>query len=142
MFIIDVLATLWVTSLSMLLIVGLERRAFRIRGKPLSVWQRWLIPFPLILLVGANLDSILSELAWLEAHPNYYSHRYSDNHAWNTDRFFVLGLIVAVVLPFALSHKSRQLADLVPLFWIGYFVWFLFVWTLLASGTGLPIMSY
>ncbi|MES2469300.1 MAG: hypothetical protein V4675_18485 [Verrucomicrobiota bacterium] len=142
MFIIDVLATLWVTSLSMLLIVGLERRAFRIRGAPLSAWQRWLTPLPLILLVGANLDSILSLLAWSETHPYGSYSRFSDNQAWNTDRFFVLGLIVAGLLPFALSHKPRQLADLVPLFWIGYFVWFLFVWTLLASGTGLPIMSY
>ena len=133
--------TLWVTILSMLLILGLERHACRIRGKPLSFWQRWLIPLPLILLLGANLDSILSLRAWLETHP-YGSHiRYSENRAWNDDRFFVPALYVAGLLPFALSYKPRQLAHLVPLFWIGYLVWFLFVWIWLAFSTGLPMAN-
>ena len=133
--------TLWVTILSMLLILGLERHACRIRGKPLSFWQRWLIPLPLILLLGANLDSILSLRAWLETHSYDPPIRYSDSQAWNADRFFVSGLYVAGLLPFVLSHKPRQLASLVPLFWIGYFVWFLFVWIWLAFSTGLPMAN-
>ncbi len=71
--------TLWVTALSILLIVGLERHACRIRGKPLSAWQRRLIPLPIILLLGWNLHYVLSLQAWLET-PSHI--RYGDKQGW------------------------------------------------------------
>ena len=61
------LITLWCTTLSLVLIYLLERYACRITTQPLAVWQRWLIPLPVILIVGANLDP--SHLMWMGADP-------------------------------------------------------------------------
>ena len=105
MFITGVLLTLWVTSISMLLIVGLERNVCHIRGGPLAAWQRWLIPLPFILLVGWNLDGVFSLQAWLESHPHGRATRNPENQAWDTDRFFVLGKIGAGLVPFAMPRK-------------------------------------
>ena len=136
-----ILHTFWVTSISMLLIVGLERRAFRIRGTPLSTWQRWLIPLLLILMLAANLDSILSLQAWLEPHPGKGHIRYLEKKTSDDARFLVPGLIGAGLLPFAMGQKLNQLVRIAPLFFIGYFAWFLFVWIWLAFRIGLPVAN-
>ena len=133
------LLTLWVTLLSMLLIVGLERFACRIRSSPLAAWQRWLIPLPLILLLGWNLDDVLSLQAWSETQPIGFPFRVTGNGAWDTFRFFGLGFICAGLIPFTMSNTLRKMGDIVPLFWFGYFLWLIFVLGWLALNTGFPL---
>ena len=133
------LLTLWVTLLSMLLIVGLERFACRIRSSPLAAWQRWLIPLPLILLVGWNLDEVFNLQAWLETHPNGFPIRYTKNHAARDSIPFAgAAVICAVLIPFTLSNTFRKMGCIVPVFWCGYFLWNFFVLIPLMLGTGFP----
>ena len=141
MFITGVLLTLWVTSISMLLIVGLERNVCHILGCALAAWQRWLIPLPFILLMGWNLDGVFSLQTWLETHPHGRAARYSENQAWDTDRFFVLGEICAGLVPFAMPRKLRQLVRIVPLFCLFYFIWVFAVFGILAIFTGVPMAN-
>ena len=130
--------TLWVTSLSMLLIVGFEKDFAHYTGSPLPRWRRYLIPLPIILMVGSNLDGVLSLQAWLETHPHGIAARYSENQAWNADRFATAGLLCTLIIPFLLCRRPLQSVRIALIFWVGHLFWFVLVLAPLLLGTGFP----
>ena len=128
-----------VLAASLFLIRYIERTAERIRGDALARWSRLLIPVPIILLLLGNLDGVLSLLAYLEEHPAAVPARYSENQAWNTDRFFYAGMVSAGLLPFGLG--CRFSLRLVAQVWIGFVLWIIFPFSLLLLATGVPLQD-
>src|SRR5687768_9429755 len=105
------MVALFVTLPSVLLIRMIERWAEFFRaGASLSRWRRLLIPLPIVLFLVSNLDGIFSLLAYLETHPTVPA-RYSENQAWNADRFAYAGAIAAVLLPFFLVNPLKSPID-------------------------------
>lgn len=131
-------AGLLVIVASYYLVIQIERRAEEIRGRGLSRWARLLIPVPAILFLIANIDSILSFLAYLQENPRAGLGRYSGKQAWNTDRFFWAGIGSVLVLPTViLPGFSWRLMFTV---WGGYLAW-LFFFGIHLVATGVPFQD-
>ena len=89
-------------------------------------------------MVGSNLDGVLSLQAWLETHPHGIAARYSENQAWNADRFATAGLLGAALIPFLLCRRPLQSVRIALIFWVGHLFWIFLVLAPLLLGTGLP----
>ncbi len=90
---------------SLLLVRHIERTAQHVRGELLPRWARLLIPIPIILFLLGNLDGVLSLIAYLDDHHGAVPVRYSENQAWNADRFCYAGTVSVVLLPFSLGRR-------------------------------------
>ncbi len=126
---------------SWLLILIIERRAVRLWGGPVPLWRRILIPLPIICLLAANLDGVLSLLSYLAAHPHALAIRYEGNQAWDTDRFFYAGLISVGLLPFVIAPTPLRGFLLLPVVWIGHVLWMLFPFGPLLLMSGVPLQQ-
>jgi hypothetical protein len=125
-----------VTVPTFFLLRHIQRTAESIYGEPLSRWSRLIIPIPIILFLAANLDGVLSFLAYTDQHPVAVWVRSSRYQAWNADRLFYLGLASLILLPFILDgHFSIRLSLHV---WIGHFLWLFFPLLPLALASGVP----
>lgn len=96
---------LWVTGLSVVLFRDVERDAKEVRGGLLPRWRRLLIPIPAVIFLVANLDGIFSLMAYIDTHPFAVVARYRENQQWNTDRFFVVGIVASFILPFLVCGR-------------------------------------
>ena len=124
---------------SVFLIRMIERSAERIRGGTLSMWRRFLIPLPIVLFLVANIDGVLSLLAYLDTHPGTLAARYSENQAWNADRFFYAGIVAAACLPFVLVAKAYKSPGFIFRVWAGQALWILVPYGPLLMASGVPL---
>jgi hypothetical protein len=131
--------SIWVLFASIALILLTERYAERAAGSPLAWWRRLAIPLPTALFLIANIDGIVSLRAYLDIHPFAVPARYSENQAWNTDRFFIAGLVAAALLPFLLTSRFSGLPILVWRVWSGHILWLFFALAPLLLVTGVPL---
>jgi hypothetical protein len=138
---IPLLITLWGTILSMPLIVGFERYACHIHGKPLATWQRWSIPLPIFLIAGSNLDGALCLKAYQNAHPGAFVFRNATTDAWHVDVLFSAGLLGMLLLPLCLSRNFKDARYVTPVVWLGFFVWLILVGVPMCLSTGVPLQD-
>lgn len=133
----------WIAAFSLLCILLMERAVVHTACAPLSRLRRLLIPLPVILLLAANLDGVLSLKAWVEMenikNRAVIPARYSGNEAWDTVRFALAGLIGAAILPFLVTRGFRKKFAVLPAVWTLQFLWFIFVLFPLMLMTGLPL---
>jgi hypothetical protein len=132
---------LFVSIPSVLLILIIERSAKRICGGAISWPRRYLIPLPIVLFLIANLDGVFSLLAYLETHPTAIPARYSENQAWDAERFFNLGIIAVAFLPFFLISKPYKSLGFIFLVWALHALWMLLSYFPLLLATGVPLQN-
>ncbi len=131
--------TLWVTVLSLLALLALEKLAKRIYGTSLVRWQRWLLPVPMMAFLAANLDGVHSLGAWLETHPGHFAIRYAGNSAWDTLRFAYPGMLGLLFIPCLQKSSFLRVAHFSILWWFFHLLWLFFVLFPLGLATGVPL---
>ncbi len=129
------------TFLSVLVIRYIERQAKTINGASVRRWRRILIPLPIALFLLANLDGVLSLRSYLLTHPDAVPARYSENQAWNTDRFLIAALVSVAILPFLLAAKPTNGLRLILPVWGAHTLWIFFAYAPLLLATGVPLQD-
>jgi hypothetical protein len=127
---------LLVTVPSFILIRHIQRTAESVRGEPLPRWARLLIPIPIVFFLAANLDGVISFLAYIHEHPVAVRVRSSQYQAWSANRLFYPGLAALVLLPFPLVGRFSIRLSLHIL--VGHFLWLFFPLIPLALASGVP----
>lgn len=137
----DIVAFVYVTGASFGLIVLLEYQMIKQAKGGLSAWRRMFIGLPIMLLLAANIDGILSLNAYVAATPGAYFIRYPGDEMWNTDRFFYAGMAAGFLCPFLLKVPFKKLPMGVASVWVVYVVWMFFVFTPFLLLCGVPLQD-
>lgn len=116
-----------------------EKTAQKFNGQPLRRWQRFLLPAPIIVFLLANLDGLWSLWVYLDTHPGAVADRVSETLAWDSDRLFVVGGALALVMPFLLVRPAWKAVGFAPILWVAHLLWMVFVYAPLLLMSGVPL---
>ena len=131
--------TVFVTCLSMWLILAIERKAARLFGGRLPFYRRLLIPIPIVALLAANLSGVMSLGSYLQAHPETFPSRYPENLAWRSEGIGIAGLALVFVTPWLLIGSVKGAFEILCRVWIGHFLWVACPYWPLLLMTGVPL---
>ena len=134
--------TVFVTCLSMWLILAIARKAARLFGGRLPFYRRLLIPIPIVALLAANLSGVMSLGSYLQAHPGTFPVRHPanlENLAWRSDGIGIAGLAMAFVMPWLLTGSVKGGFEILCRVWIGHFLWVACPYWPLLLMTGVPL---
>lgn len=135
------IAAFAVTIPSWVIIRTIERQAEILAGGRIAFWKRMSIPAPIVCLLAANLNDLISLAAYVQAHPRAIVYRDGHERTWETECLFYVGLVFVLVLPFILAKTPRQGFRLAPVVWGAHFFWMLFPFAPLLLATGVPFQD-